>query len=459
MEKDELFLRHNIPNYYEWDSVDFMDLGWSSDKKYRVTKNNQAFLIRLFPIELLNKKRKEFEFIKKCNELIDCSKAITCSTASNKSTQAYMMLSYIEGESLDIVLNSYTNQEQYQLGIEAGRILKIIHSIDLEPTDNTELLSNLEAKKREQLDRFIKANYTLPHQEKVISFVSKHLNKIREQEVVYQHGDFHPGNMIIDDNQELYIIDFNRCDIGDPYEEFLKIALFTVESSTFFSLGQIDGYFNHHIPDSFWELLKIYSLHSSLFSIVWAEGIGQKEVDGMIERYHRIYSDYNELKNLVPKWVEEARTMLNIRIIPFNLEMLDDVLSMMTNTIQQVNSKDYNQEQIATWSAIDSNKFKDSILNFSFVAVDSNQKICGFINADEEGYIDHLFVHERYQNLGIASLLFKTVENKSKSLSFSTYASITAEPFFKSKGFKNVRKNIATLNGIEFINYFMEKSV
>lgn len=458
MEKNEFFLKQNLPDYTKWDSVDCIHLGWSSDKKYRVTKNDQTFLIRLSPVEFLENKNKEFQLIKKCNKLITCSEAIACSTVSNKSTMAYMILSYIKGESLDIALNSFTNEEQYQLGIEAGRILKKIHSIDLESVDGKEVLSNLEMKKREQLDRFINSHHNLPHQEKIVAYVSNHLNKIGKQRVVYQHGDFHPGNIIIDDKRELHIIDFNRCDIGDPYEEFLKIALFTVESSTFFSLGQIDGYFNHHIPDRFWEMLKIYSLHSSLFSIIWADGFGPAEVDGMIKRYHRIYSDYMELKNLVPKWVKETRSQLAIQIKPFKLEMIDEVLYMISNTIQQVNSKDYNKEQITSWSRLDTQKFKRSLLDLSFVALDSHEKICGFINADKTGYIDHLFIHKDYQHMGIASSLLEMVESESNSYEFSTYASITAKPFFLSKGFITIRENIALLNDVEFLNYFMKKT-
>ena len=457
MKYNELLLIQNIPDYHEWDSIDFINLGWSSDKKYRVTKGLDSYLIRLFPLELLNKKQEEFKFIQKSNKLIKCSEAIACSTVSKKSTMAYMMLSYIKGESLDTVLDSFTNEEQYQLGIEAGRILKKIHSIDIDLVDNTEVLSDVEIKKRAQLDLFINGNYNLPNQEKVLLFVNNHLNKIGEQGVVYQHGDYHPGNMIIDNKQDIHIIDFNRCDIGDPYEEFLKIALFTVESSTFFSLGQIDGYFNHHIPDSFWEMLKIYSLHSSLFSIVWAEGFGLTEVNGMIRRYHRIYSDYKELKNLVPKWVKETRSQLAIKIERFKLEMIDEVLDMISHTIQRVNSKDYNKEQIATWSTIDTDKFRNSLLNLSFVALDSNKKICGFINADDTGYIDHLFVHKDYQHMGIASSLLKMIEGESSSYEFSTYASITAEPFFSSKRFNTIRENTVLLNNVEFLNYFMKK--
>ena len=41
---------------------------------------------------------------------------------------------------------------------------------------------------------------------------------------MYQHGDFHPGNLIYMENGEIGVIDFNRWEVGDPYEEFLGYA-------------------------------------------------------------------------------------------------------------------------------------------------------------------------------------------------------------------------------------------
>lgn len=39
----------------------------------------------------------------------------------------------------------------------------------------------------------------------------------------FQHGDYHVGNMIITKSRELGIIDLNRFDYGDPWEEFNRI--------------------------------------------------------------------------------------------------------------------------------------------------------------------------------------------------------------------------------------------
>lgn len=56
----------------------------------------------------------------------------------------------------------------------------------------------------------------------IINNTHRHLFKGRPR--TYQHGDYHIGNMMIGDDKQLYIIDFNRNDFGDPWEEFNRIV-------------------------------------------------------------------------------------------------------------------------------------------------------------------------------------------------------------------------------------------
>ena len=98
------------------------------------------------------------------------------------------------------------------------------------------------------------------------------------------------------------MIDFNRWEIGDPYEEFYKLESFGVEVSIPYCVGQINAYFNEEIPLEFWETLAVYVAHASLFSIKWAEKFGQADVDGMIERCQRAFEHYDDFRVMIPKW-------------------------------------------------------------------------------------------------------------------------------------------------------------
>lgn len=147
-----------------------------------------------------------------------------------------------------------------------------------------------------------------------------------------------------------------------------------------------------------------------------------------------------------------------MQIIDFKPDMSLEVLSLIINTIKAVNSFDYNDEQIRSWANIDKEVFIKNIHPNSLVMVkDDSKKILGFLNIDDSGYINHLFTHKNYQNQGIASALIDTVEKKYAFKRFSTDASITAKPFFISKGYLVTKENKVLLRNQEFINYSMEK--
>ena len=69
-----------------------------------------------------------------------------------------------------------------------------------------------------------------------------------------------------------------------------------------------------------------------------------------------------------------------MKIIPYKTFLLEEVLTLIKETIIKINKKDYTDEQVYSWSAIDSEKFKANIHEFAFVAVNEVNEIIGFIN-------------------------------------------------------------------------------
>ncbi|MGN9011047.1 GNAT family N-acetyltransferase, partial [Lactobacillus amylovorus] len=65
--------------------------------------------------------------------------------------------------------------------------------------------------------------------------------------------------------------------------------------------------------------------------------------------------------------------------------------------------------------------------------------------------------HKDYQGQGIASAICDELESSIKDGKIVTHASITARPFFKARGYIVVRKQKVVRDGIELINFVMEK--
>lgn len=281
-----------------------IELGWSSDEKYKIeSSDGTSYVLRLSDIKLYETKKKEFEVIKRFSALgFLMSMPIDFGMLEDEN-YCYMLLTFIEGESLEDALPKLDEMTQYQLGLKTGFILKKIHSLEV-PSDMIEE-RDIKEKKLRQLSLYESSSLRMPGDEKVIDFIKAHIDWIGKEKSTFQHGDFHPGNLILTKDMAIGVIDFNRWDINDPYEEFYKLECFSSSISIPFSKGQLDAYFDEEIPDAFWKALSVYSAHVALYSIKWAEKFGEEDILHMKELYHMIMRHYDYFERYIPNWYEK----------------------------------------------------------------------------------------------------------------------------------------------------------
>lgn len=306
-------LFEGIKDIGDWKTVEKISKGWSSDSKYLIhTKNNDRLLLRISDIKQYNAKKKEYEIIQKYAKLGFHMSLPVDFGICNSVQNTYMMLTWVEGSDLEEILSDLPEREQYKLGREAGEILKKIHSIKLDEKDIP--TETKKAKKLMQLSRYEESQVRVKGDETAINYVKKNIDLIWRQKPVYMHGDFHPGNLIYMKDGAIGVIDFNRWDAGDPYEEFYKLESFGIEHSIPYCIGQIDAYFNDIIPDEFWRALAVYVAHASLYSIKWAEKFGQNDVDAMTARCWQAFDDYDNFQSYIPKWYTDKYRKWRLRI-------------------------------------------------------------------------------------------------------------------------------------------------
>lgn len=288
-----------------WKQISPITKGWSSDEKYYIeTEQGEKLILRISDSAQYEKKKKEYEMIQKFNKLdVEMSQAISFGKC-NQIQSVYMILSWVEGQDLETILPRLTEEEQYQLGQKAGNILKKFHSIEVAKSDMPK--ETKIAKKKRQLERYLKSNVRMIGDEEAVKFVEEHIDEIWSLPPVYQHGDFHPGNLVLMKNFEIGVIDFNRYEVGDPYEEFYKMESFGVELSVPYCRGELDAYFDGVVPEKFWGILTVYVAHASLYSIKWAEQFGQEDIDGMKNRFREAMKHYNNFESIVPCWYKKA---------------------------------------------------------------------------------------------------------------------------------------------------------
>lgn len=137
----------------------------------------------------------------------------------------------------------------------------------------------------------------------------------------------------------------------------------------------------------------------------------------------------------------------------------EDLAKLFYDTVHCVNCKDYTPKQLNVWATgkVDIAKWKNSFLEHeSFVAIEKN-KIVGFGDIDNTGYLDRLYVHKDMQGKRIATALCEKLENSVCAQKVMTHASITAKSFFEKRGYVVIKEQRVLREGIALTNYIMEK--
>ncbi|MDO9522795.1 MAG: phosphotransferase [Methanocorpusculum sp.] len=279
--------------------------GWSDDTKYRVrTDDGRELLLRLSAADKYDRKKEEFEALKTIESKgIPASKPVEFGRCSD--TTSYMLLTWTEGKAADEILPLLSKEEQYNIGIKTGILQKRLNSIpapeDMKPWD-----LRFGKKLDWKCERYLECGIRFEHDDRMLAFIEEHRHLIQNRPQSFQHGDFHCGNIIIDEEGDPCIIDFNRIDYGDPWEEFNRIV-WCAKKSSYFAAGRIDGYFDGSVPQEFWDLLLLYISSNTLSSIPWSIPFGQKEVETAVEMAKEVLLWYDDMKTSVPLWYVEAK--------------------------------------------------------------------------------------------------------------------------------------------------------
>lgn len=133
------------------------------------------------------------------------------------------------------------------------------------------------------------------------------------------------------------------------------------------------------------------------------------------------------------------------------------------NTVHKINIQDYTHEQInaiAPESSLNPNRWiKKFEKTKPFVAI-ADEMIVGFAEFEPDGQIDCFYCHHDWIGRGVGSALMKTIYEKAadwKIQRIFAEVSITAKPFFEKQGFAVTEEQIVIRQGIQLVNYKMEK--
>ncbi len=273
--------------------------GWSGDKKYCVTdETGRRCLLRVSGPETHGAKQMEFAMMQRLAALgVPMCQPLEFGLCQEG---VYSLQSWIDGMDAEEVMDTFSPEQQYAYGLEAGRILRKIHSIPA-PSTQEPWETRFNRKMDYKIQKYQECPLKYENGQLFLDFIAANRHLLAGRPQVYQHGDYHIGNMMIDRQGRLQIIDFNRNDYGDPWEEFNRIV-WCAQKAPCFATGMVDGYFDHAVPGEFWNLLALYISSNTLSSLYWAIPFGQGEIDVMQNQCGEILSWYDNLRTTVPSW-------------------------------------------------------------------------------------------------------------------------------------------------------------
>lgn len=292
---------NDIPNYYKWKSIEPINKGWSSDRKYYIkTIEGKELLLRISEISEYERKKIEFERLNLLNDIDGLMSRPIKFGICNNGHSVYSLLTWVNGEEAEIKLLKLDIKEQYNQGYKAGEMLRRIHGIPA-PQDQSNWAERFNRKIDRNISNYKACGIQFQGDDRIIEYIEDNRSLLLNRPQSFQHGDYHVGNMIITPEGKLGIIDFNRLDYGDPWEEFNRIT-FCASISPKFSSGYINGYFNNIVPDMFFRLMALYIASNQLSSIPWAIPFGQKDVNVMLKQAQNVLDWYNYFETYIPNW-------------------------------------------------------------------------------------------------------------------------------------------------------------
>jgi serine/threonine-protein kinase len=320
--RGEIPLTKIFTSIESFSKIEPIEKGWSEDKKYCVTTaDGTKYLLRISPISRYEVRKSLFEMMEQIAALgIPMCAPVefgTCDDEGSFQGGVYSLQSWIDGEDLETALPFLSETEQYVLGIKSGEIARKMHTIPA-PETQEDWASRFNRKTDMKIQKYQECGLRFDSDDDVIRYINENRYLLEKRPQCFQHGDYHAGNMMLE-NGKLKIIDFDRYDFGDPWEEFNRIV-WSAAVSSHFATGQIRGYFGGEPPIELFKLLAFYISSNTLSSIYWAIPFGQSEIDTMMKQTQDVLNWYDNMKNPVPTWYQKDFYIQYTDGVPYKLK-------------------------------------------------------------------------------------------------------------------------------------------
>ena len=283
-----------------FDKAEKIARGMAGDEKYHCFRGGEEFLLRIADGEDYEEKKREFEHLKMLSDAgLPVPKCIELNK-SDDGSKVFTLLSWVKGEEAEKLIPNMSPKGQYELGKQAGDILRKIHDAAPVKNDSKNWYERYFEVITPRIDAYKNEGVPFDGSDKILAFIEENKHLMKSRPLCHHHGDYHTGNLIVNDGK-LWVIDWHTMDfesIGDPWYEFNRLDTRYPE----FAKGQIDAYFDGKVPYEFWRLFALYISASAITSIVWAKYWAPDKLDDIMGLNRSVLKLFDNMENTIPAW-------------------------------------------------------------------------------------------------------------------------------------------------------------
>lgn len=200
--------------------------GMSSDEKYRVTlSDGRHCLLRISEGSQYQRKASEFHMMRQAFEH-GISTSEPYAFGRYNDGRIFQLTAWLNGTDLETILPSVSSADCFNLGKQAACLLQKIHAVPTPATSEPwkERFRRKIAIRSKEAEDMLGMTGTLS---RLCSYMMDNLSILDDCTQCFNHGDFNPGNLILLENGELAVIDFNSYNdgYGEPIFETTTILL------------------------------------------------------------------------------------------------------------------------------------------------------------------------------------------------------------------------------------------
>ena len=293
----------DIKYYESFVKIEPINKGLSSDKKYYIeTSDGKRFLLRIADISEYEHKKTLFNMMQRVVVLdIPMPNPVDFGLC-NGGKNVYQLLTWCDGENLETLLPALSEIKQYSLGLKAGEILRRIHTIPAPDNLADWSIRYLETNDS-RINAFNQCGVQIAGSEAIYRYYKNNKHLLNGRPQCLHHGDYHIGNFLITDHDDLSVIDWELLDYGnyaDPWEEFNRIGNSDVIPC--FTTGLMRGYFNGEPPAAFWPLFALYLSAGALMLVAWAFYRQKDCLEDCIQNANKMLCWFDYMNNPMPTW-------------------------------------------------------------------------------------------------------------------------------------------------------------